>query len=376
MEAKYNQMRYGYQKGGGYYPGGYQTTPLRGTHPYGGSWIKASNDPATSGQYWPGKVLGVDWDVTDVEQQFAVGPRDVPPGESVNGIWVLGVNGVDLETCLSEGNRWLAGEITDEEKNSLVFSAKDSLFKTMRQAKAVYESATFDDGHGGERYASSRPELEAAFGAAISAGRLALSPPAPATFTVNSGNVRMELSWTLNSTTSSDIAGWRVYRAMGSYKGDSVFTRIAELPPTATGYTDWDVGDFGSYYYYLTTYDADGHESMMHTRTSTPAGLWVDAIQADARPLVFSLSQNAPNPFNPTTSIRFTVPARGTVSLAVYDVSGRVVRVLVDRTFDAGPHEAVWDGTDSAGRPVASGIYLYRLEAAGNVRVRRMVLVR
>jgi len=99
-------------------------------------------------------------------------------------------------------------------------------------------------------------------------------------------------------------------------------------------------------------------------------------------PLAFSLSQNTPNPFNPSTTIRFSLPEAGPVTLAVYDVNGRLVRNLVGvaasaaQTFLSGQHSVVWDGRDDNGREVASGVYLARLTAAHGVLTRRMVLVR
>ncbi len=75
----------------------------------------------------------------------------------------------------------------------------------------------------------------------------------------------------------------------------------------------------------------------------------------------FSLAQNHPNPFNPTTTIRFSVPDAGRVRLAVYNVAGQLVRTLIDEWLSVGEHAAIWDGRDELGRSVASGVYLYRL---------------
>ncbi len=379
-EAKYNQMLRGYQGAPDTYQiGPYQETPGRGRHPYadqGASWIKASNDPATSGAYWPGKVLGVDIDVTDIEQQAGFGPDDLAPYDTLNGIHVMAVKGLDEPYAADIGRRWLAGEIGDAEKDSLVDSTIDSLFQTMRQAKAVYEAAQFADGVGGMRYASTRDEFEEALRAAVGAGLLALSPPAPATFDVYSRPGAVKLVWTLNTTTGSDIAGWRVYRALGSMKGDSVFALIAEPPPSAASWLDVDVEVGYSYHYYLTTFDADGAESTMHTRTRDPAVPTTAPVALESRPLRFSLAQNAPNPFNPRTAFRFSVAEAGAVRLAVYDVDGRMVRILVDKHVAAGTHTVSWDGTDAVGRAVASGVYIYRLQGRDGVQARRLVLVR
>jgi len=99
-------------------------------------------------------------------------------------------------------------------------------------------------------------------------------------------------------------------------------------------------------------------------------------VAYDACPAAFTLAQNAPNPFNPSTTIRFALPEAGHVTLAVYDINGRLVRTLVGRPLGAGSHAVVWDGKDAMGRAVASGVYVYRLTAPQGVVTRRMTLLR
>jgi agmatine/peptidylarginine deiminase len=93
-------------------------------------------------------------------------------------------------------------------------------------------------------------------------------------------------------------------------------------------------------------------------------------------PEAVRLHPNAPNPFNPSTTFRFDLKYPERVELFVYDTAGRLVRRLVDETRPAGSHAVVWDGTDDAGREVASGVYFYRLRAAGIAYSRPAVLVR
>jgi len=93
-------------------------------------------------------------------------------------------------------------------------------------------------------------------------------------------------------------------------------------------------------------------------------------------PAVSSLNQNYPNPFNPSTAIAYEVAGDGPVSLVLYDISGRTVRMLVDEFRYAGRYEAVWDGTNQDGLRVASGVYLYRLTTADLVRTRKLMLLR
>jgi hypothetical protein len=95
-----------------------------------------------------------------------------------------------------------------------------------------------------------------------------------------------------------------------------------------------------------------------------------------AGPTQFELRQNAPNPFNPATSIRLAIPKATSWSLAIYDVRGRLVRSFDGTT--GGPQfvDVRWDGTDNRGAPVSSGVYFYRVNAADFRDVKKMVLLK
>jgi hypothetical protein len=94
-------------------------------------------------------------------------------------------------------------------------------------------------------------------------------------------------------------------------------------------------------------------------------------------PAKLSLGQNFPNPFNPKTTLAFTVPAdAGRVTLTIHNVNGRAVRTLVDGALDAGPHSILWEGTDDDGRALASGVYFARLSAGGRTRTAKMALLK
>jgi len=91
-----------------------------------------------------------------------------------------------------------------------------------------------------------------------------------------------------------------------------------------------------------------------------------------------ALRQNRPNPFNPETWIGYAVPGDRpeAVTIRIYAASGRLVRTLVSRSVNPGHHEARWDGRDDRGRPMASGVYLYRAEVGPTVLTRKMTLLR
>jgi len=123
-------------------------------------------------------------------------------------------------------------------------------------------------------------------------------------------------------------------------------------------------------YYFVTATDFSGNESV-------PAV--VDALTGvGGTPTSYVLSvSNHPNPFNPRTTVRYTVPSRGPVTVAIYDARGAFVVTLVnDRTHDTGAYGIDWDGRTHDGARVASGIYFARIEHAGATRTRKMVLVK
>ncbi len=90
----------------------------------------------------------------------------------------------------------------------------------------------------------------------------------------------------------------------------------------------------------------------------------------------FGLSQNFPNPFNPTTTIEFSVPSRMDVSVEIYNILGERVRTVFDGAAEAGTNQVVWDGTNASGEQVATGIYFYRMKADSFEKTRKMILMK
>ncbi len=102
-------------------------------------------------------------------------------------------------------------------------------------------------------------------------------------------------------------------------------------------------------------------------------------VTADAQPPAFPanhLSVAVPNPFNPSTTIRYSIEKGGRAELTIYDIAGRRIRTLLSGFVPAGDHEAVWNGRDDSGRPAASGVYFYRLHTDGFAETRKMVLLK
>lgn len=103
---------------------------------------------------------------------------------------------------------------------------------------------------------------------------------------------------------------------------------------------------------------------------------YVETKQQVALPSDLQFLPNYPNPFSDQTTLEYVLPDPATVRLAVYDVLGRQVRVLVDERQKAGRHTVQWNGHDESGRRMASGMYLARLIVGETTKVRKMTFVR
>jgi len=105
-------------------------------------------------------------------------------------------------------------------------------------------------------------------------------------------------------------------------------------------------------------------------------GLDMRVKKAQALPQIAALYQNFPNPFNPSTEIRFDIPTARNVKLRVYNQLGQTVRTLVQSRMKAGTYRIKWDGRTEAGHGVSSGVYFYSLEAGAYSQIRKMTLVK
>jgi hypothetical protein len=186
-----------------------------------------------------------------------------------------------------------------------------------------------------------------------------LAPHVPTGLAVFYGDANV-LTW--HPSLDADFRYFKVYRCdVGGPYGFMVAT-------TNTSWVD-ATGDHQNSYA-VTAVDFAGNES----EPAFPGGL-TDAD--DAPVLRTALRRNAPNPFNPVTTIRYELARTGRVDLVVLDVSGREVRRLIDgATIPAGRRTAVWDGRDASGRDAAAGLYFYRLTTEDFSGTGRMMLVK
>jgi hypothetical protein len=144
------------------------------------------------------------------------------------------------------------------------------------------------------------------------------------------------------------------FRTIGYVDGAGTTTE-----PQQYSYTDATVSN-GSYTYRLKQVDYDGRY------------YFSDAIEIEVKgPLTFTLEQNYPNPFNPSTNIKFSVPESGDIKLAIYNVVGEEVAVLVDGFTEAGFYNVTFNASS-----LPSGVYLYKLQSANSVETRKMMLLK
>lgn len=206
------------------------------------------------------------------------------------------------------------------------------------------------------------------------------------------GPVGTGIGVTGNISTSTDVdyfyfdvsasGNVNISLSIGSSADLDWFLYNSSLVEVARGYTVANP-EAGSYTaspgrYYLMV---DGYQTAVSAYTLTVSGGLANSIQLAQKPFdvvpgAIALRQNRPNPFRSSTRIDFELPAPGRVTLEVFDVSGRLVTTLADRSFDAGSHAIDWQGRDAYGVDVKAGMYFYRLTAPGFLETRKMLLIK
>ena len=116
--------------------------------------------------------------------------------------------------------------------------------------------------------------------------------------------------------------------------------------------------------------------SLISLRLPDPTGIEEPRDRGEPLPDWYRLHQNYPNPFNPTTIIEYDLPYSSTTNLTVFNIKGQRVRTLIDERQSAGNHTVTWDGRDSHGDVVASGVYFYRLSVGNVLHSKKMLLLK
>jgi len=183
-----------------------------------------------------------------------------------------------------------------------------------------------------------------------------LAPGIPLNFAYNAG----ALTW--KESRDADFDYFTVYGSALDAFGSAVvidYTVAPTLNVIASPYA----------HYYVTATDHSGNEGKP-AKIVTPSG-----VGGTPKNYVLSVS-NYPNPFNPSTTITYTVPSRGDVTISIFDARGALIATLQDGTLNAGAYSVEWDGLTPTGVSAGSGVYFARIEHNGSTRSKKLVLLK
>ena len=198
-----------------------------------------------------------------------------------------------------------------------------------------------------------------------------LAPMAPSGFVGQETETGIALSW--NEPVDEDFKYFALYRSTTSGFDPHSTEPLATI--TENNFIDADVAIGTTYYYRLSAFDFSGNESDYTDELATVVTR-VDGGAEKGVPTDFALMQNFPNPFNPSTAIRFALPYAAKITLNIYNLQGILVRSLVSDKLNAGYHNIIWDGRDSAGQLVSAGTYICRLTSGSESITKKMVLLK
>jgi len=165
--------------------------------------------------------------------------------------------------------------------------------------------------------------------------------------------------------------------------GEIIFQyKTVEEPGSCTIGIENNNEDVGLQYLFNEFYDATANEVVnsfaIKFTTKAPAVVSVgdDGEIDNIIPTAYTLDQNYPNPFNPQTIIAYSIPEPAFVKLCVYDINGTLVKTLYEGNQSVGRYQTVWDGENSSGMKVGSGVYFYRIQANSFIQTKKMILLK
>lgn len=219
-------------------------------------------------------------------------------------------------------------------------------------------------------------------------------------FSVMSGIYTNTPQYIYNFSDAERLAGLQLYSLQKDLNNDSKvdFYVLAYFGPSSnyrqtvkifditTGNAILELNDANYYYSYPTLYDlnADGTLECVITRYNYPSfneydllvyNTGVTGVIANPIPMNFKVEQNFPNPFNPSTTIRYSISEDAKVKIIIFNTNGEQITTLVNEQLSAGEHEIIWNGTNSSGTRVPTGVYFYQLFTNQKSETKKMLLL-
>jgi surface protein len=192
-----------------------------------------------------------------------------------------------------------------------------------------------------------------------------IAPGVPTGLMATAVDVGIDLTWDLSP--DDDFQYFILEKS-----SDADFTDYESFETIDTSFTDMEYEMNQTYFYRIVAVDHAGNISD-YSETVEAAVLSIDIDQI---PQVFALHQNYPNPFNPTTQITYDLPEDALVNVTIYDMTGRLVKTMVNMEQNAGYKSIHWDATNHSGQSVSAGLYLYTIQAGEFRQTKKMVLLK
>ena len=201
---------------------------------------------------------------------------------------------------------------------------------------------------------------------------------------INKDNIAStyDLDWSKSLDVDGDTIDYIVYAKIGQYPAEEIFDTTATsysilYEDIAEGAFENIPGNTATVRFTVWAHDgidsvkAGGEDRILYVNRYDYL-----SIESEGIPTEFALHENYPNPFNPTTQIRFDLPEMGNVTLSIYNMLGQKVKTFNMQSAPAGYHALTWNATNDLGAPVAAGVYLYQLQTKGFVKTKKMVLLK
>lgn len=203
---------------------------------------------------------------------------------------------------------------------------------------------------------------------------------------MNFGELRETRNQTINNVNTiskeadlkdlRELVSYNVYRFPSMYQSDPTQWMLVGTDVSDSLYTDttWISVPVGNYRFAVTAVHTNDVESIA-SFSNIVEKTFVDG-ENPMVPAVTRMNNNYPNPFNPSTTISFSLKEDSDVTLSIYNIRGELVNTLVNEDLTAGSHQVVWEGKDSTLRPVASGVYFYKMRAGRYTSTKKMILMK